>query len=368
VACGELRIHHCFGRCYRCQATNPAYPVIYAARLAVRLGRAGQRPPAWHAGFAEHLAARRSPTAAAELLRRLGRILAAGVTDPAALLAAASTRGIGGGPLARALESFFGDAHLLTPGTLAGQVARAKQTRRVAEVPAGLRPLVASFHAAQLTTQQRAARAGTRPRTHRTLEINLAAVRDLARFLATHSPAITGWEQVQAADVEAYLATLSPATRARRLASLRAFFRFARSARAILADPTKQLAATTSFPFRGQVLDSTHQQALYQRWAVQADRLHPHEPAIGLLMLLHGASVAELRRLRLDDVDPAAGRLRFASRPHPTPWTQPPATPSAAAWATWPTGATPTATCWSTSAASPPTGRSPPATCSHCWP
>jgi hypothetical protein len=38
-ACGELRIHHCFGRCYRCQATNPAYPIIYAARLAARLRR-----------------------------------------------------------------------------------------------------------------------------------------------------------------------------------------------------------------------------------------------------------------------------------------------------------------------------------------
>jgi len=36
-------------------------------------------------------------------------------------------------------------------------------------------------------------------------------------------------------------------------------------------------------------------------------------------MLLHGASVAELRRLRLDDVDLTAGCLRFASRPHPTP-------------------------------------------------
>lgn len=36
-------------------------------------------------------------------------------------------------------------------------------------------------------------------------------------------------------------------------------------------------------------------------------------------MLLHGASVAELRRLRLDDVDLAASRLRFAGRPHPTP-------------------------------------------------
>jgi integrase len=319
AACGELRIHHCFGRCYRCQATNPAYPLIYADRLAVRLQRAGQPPPAWLAGFATHLAARRSPTAAAELLRRLGRLLRAGVAEPTALLAAASTRGIGGGPLARALESFFGDAHLLAAGTHAGQVARGKQARRVAEVPAALRPLVASFHAAQLATQQRAASAGTRPRADRTLELNLAAVRDLARFLATHSPTITGWEQVATADVEAYLATLSPATRARRLACLRGFFRFARSARAILADPAKQLAATTGFPFRGQVLDIARQRALYHRWTVHADRLHPHEPAVGLLMLLHGVSVAELRRLRLDDVDLAAGRLRFASRPHPTP-------------------------------------------------
>jgi integrase len=36
-------------------------------------------------------------------------------------------------------------------------------------------------------------------------------------------------------------------------------------------------------------------------------------------MLLHGASVAELRRLRLDDVDPRGARIRFATRPHPTP-------------------------------------------------
>src|SRR5512132_2806906 len=157
------------------------------------------------------------------------------------------------------------------------------------------------------------------PLTPDTLEINLAAVRDLARFLATHLPTITGWEQVAVADVEAYLATLSPATRARRLACLRGFFRFARSARAILADPTKQLTTTAAFPFRGQVLDSGRQRALYRRWTVHADRLHPHEPAVGLLMLLHGASVAELRRLRLDDVDLAAGRLRFASRPRPTP-------------------------------------------------
>jgi integrase len=319
AACGELRIHHCFGRCYRCQATNPAYPVIYAARLAVRLQRAGQPPPAWLAGFAEHVAARRSPTAAAELLRRLGRLLRTGVTEPTAILAAASTRGIGGGPLARALESFFCDAHLLAPGVHASQVARAKRARRVAEVPAVFRPLVAGFDAAQLTTKQRAASAGTRPRADRTLELNLAAVRDLARFLATYRPAITGWEQVATADVEAYLATLSPATRARRLACLRGFFRFARGARAILADPTKHLAATASFPFRGQVLDTARQRALYRRWTVHADRLHPHEPAVGLLMLLHGASVAELRRLRLDDVDLAAGRLRFASRPHPTP-------------------------------------------------
>jgi len=319
AACGELRIHHCFGRCYRCQATNPAYPIVYAARLAARLRREGQPPPWWLAGFAEHLAARRSPTAAAELLRRLGRILGTGRVEPAAVLGVSTTRGIGGGPLARALESFFVDTHLLAPGVHADRVAEAKRARRLAEVPAGLRPLVADFNAAQLTTRQPAVRAGTRPRADRTLELNLAAVRDLARFLAAHRPVIAGWEQVATADVEAYLATLGPATRARRLACLRAFFRYARGARAILADPTKPLTATTTFAFGGQLLDAAHQRALYQRWTLQADLLHPHEPAVGLLMLLHGASVAELRRLRLDDVDLPAGRLRFAGRPHPTP-------------------------------------------------
>lgn len=352
-ACGELRIHHCFGRCYRCQATNPAYPIGYAARLATRLDRAGRPAPRWLAGFAEHLTARRSPTAAAELLRRLGRILRTGVAEPAAVLAASTGRGLGGGPLSRALESFFVDARLLAPGVHADRVAQDKRARRVAEVPAALRPLVAGFDAAQLTTQQRAAVAGTRPRADRTLEINLAAVRDLARFLAVHRLAITGWEQVQAADVEAYLATLGPATRARQLACLRAFFRYAHTARAILADPTRDLTTTTSFAFRGQVLDTTCQQALYHRWTTQADLLHPHEPAVGLLMLLHGASVAELRRLRLDDLD-LAGCASPAGPTRP-PWTRSPPTPSGAAWSTWPTGGAATATCWSTSAASPPT-------------
>jgi integrase len=47
--------------------------------------------------------------------------------------------------------------------------------------------------------------------------------------------------------------------------------------------------------------------------------LHPHEPAAGLLDLLHGASAAELRQLRATDIDLARVTIRPGRRPRPVP-------------------------------------------------
>lgn len=198
-------------------------------------------------------------------------------------------------------------------------MARAKRGRRVAEVPEAFRELVAAFDAAQLRARERALRAGTNPRSDRTLEINLSAVRDLARFLVAERPAVGEWRLVAVTDIEAFLATKRASNLARQLQCLRAFFRWARTSRQILTDPTKGLRSSSNFAFCGLVLETGRQRELLRRWTVEGDTLHHHEPAAGLLGLLHGASAAEIRHLRVDDLDLGATTVRLGKRPVPTP-------------------------------------------------
>ena len=290
-----------------------------AARLAQNL----DHPPGWLGGFAGYLEVRLSPTRAVALLHQLGGILASGSHAPAAVLAAARRPQSGRpatGALARALEAFFTSARLTLPADTAPQAAAARRSRRVAETPEAFRAAAATFDDAQLQARDRARRAGTRPRADRTLEINLTAVRDLARYLAGSRPAVTGWQLAAASDVEAFLATIaSPANRARQLHALRVFFRWARSHHLILADPTRGLRPSSNIPFRGRLLSAAEQRQLLRRWTAGAEALHPHEPAAGLLGLLHGASSGELRQLRAGDIDLARATIRLGGRPHPVP-------------------------------------------------
>ena len=120
-------------------------------------------------------------------------------------------------------------------------------------------------------------------------------------------------------DVEAFLAGIAnPGYRARRLHALQGFFRFARQHRHILVDPTRRLNANSNMAFHGRVLEPKRQRELFRRWTRDTADLHPHEPVIGLLGLLNGASATELRSLRVDDVDLAA-TVVLGHRPHPTP-------------------------------------------------
>jgi site-specific recombinase XerD len=288
-----------------------------AERIAARL----EHPPDWLAAFAGYLAGRLSPGRGVGLLHQLARILGQGNGSPAAVLAAARpVPPPSPGALARALEAFFTTARLTLPSDAAGQAAAIRRARRVAEVPAAFRPAAAAFDAGQLEARDRARRAGTRPRSDRTLEINLAAVRDLARFLMTRRARVTGWQLVTAGDVEAFLAaTANPAHRARQLQALRAFFRWARLRKMILADPTAVLRASSNTAFHGRLLTAAEQRRLYRRWTTGAGELHPHEPAAGLLGLLHGASPGELRCLRPGDLDLPAATIRLGRRPQPTP-------------------------------------------------
>ena len=99
---------------------------------------------------------------------------------------------------------------------------------------------------------------------------------------------------------------------------LRQFFRFARSSKAVLADPTRDLAARESRGFTGQALPLDRQRELFRRWATGSEA-HPHEALLGILALLHGASSHEIRHLRADDIDETARTARLGSRPRPVP-------------------------------------------------
>jgi site-specific recombinase XerD len=278
------------------------------------------RPPLWWNGFADYLADRIHPDRAITFLRVLAPHLDTG-PGPVAALEAASRCGRQSHALARALRAYFVHAHLMLPADPdASAAALARRATRIAEVPARFRDVVADFDAAQLQARDRAQRTGTKPRADHTLEINLAAVRDLARFLTRHRPAVTSWQLVTRADVEAFLATLpNPGNRTRHLQALKVFFRWARTRRLLLTDPTGGLRANSNIAFHGEVLPLPRQRDLLRRWTTHTEQLDRNEPLVGLLALLHGASVAELRDVRISDVDHAATNIRLGRRPLPTP-------------------------------------------------
>jgi hypothetical protein len=163
-------------------------------RCAERLAAQLDLEPQWWAGFGEFLAERVAATRAVSMLHRLApaldRIPGAG---PAAVLEAVRKPGPAVGELAWALETYFVESGLAFALDTTAQAAAERRARRIAEIPDRFRCMATAFATNQLQSQQRARRAGTNPRSNRTLEINLAAVRDLARWLTTHRPVVTDW-------------------------------------------------------------------------------------------------------------------------------------------------------------------------------
>lgn len=181
ITCGKLRVIQGRGQCARCYQTDPQMVHRCAEKLAEQIDPA----PDWFTGFGVFLAQRLAPTHAVSLLHQTADLLATSHI-PTAVLQAARRPGFAIGSLARTLEAYFIAARLTLPLDTAEQAAAIRRARRVADVPAAFRSLVADFDTDQLHSRERARRAGTKPRSDRTLEINLAAVRDLARFLAAH--------------------------------------------------------------------------------------------------------------------------------------------------------------------------------------
>lgn len=313
VTCGQLRVHERAAQCNPCWQKDPDRPFVYLAGLVQRL----DAPPQWLEAFAGYAAARFCPARAVLVLRDLGRLIDAGATSPTELLDQARwTKSSSIGPLARTLEGFFLEHRLALPLNHDEDLESRRRARRLADVPQPLRPAVQAFADDQVGTRERSRRAGTRPRSHPTIDVCLCDVRDLGNFLTEHHPAVTGWESVAVGHVEDFL-TVRPGSRARRLTSLRTFFVWARKRRLVLVDPTKTLPTNARRHFQGPVLDQARQRQLYQRWT--GTDAHPHEALIGLLAMLHAASAAELRGLHVDDIDVVHRTVLLGHRPRPVP-------------------------------------------------
>jgi integrase len=240
------------------------------------------------------------------MITQMGRLLSdEHPNHPQALLERARRPGRSMGPLARALESFFTGQGLALPTDQAEQLAAGRRRRRIDAVPDPLRPAVESFAEFLLRSRERARRAGTLPRSDITIDLTLAAVRDLVSHLHDERGK-HDWALADVHDVEAFLAML-PSSRARRLVIVRQFFRFAKAHKIVLVDPTRGLSAKQPKGFTGRTITLNQQRELFRRWAT-APNVHPHEALLGILALLHGASSSEVRHLCTDHIDSATER------------------------------------------------------------
>ncbi len=313
LTCGELRLIVGLGLCDNCWHQNPDLPFRQAARLADRL----QDAPEWLEAFVAYAAARNSVGRTSRMISHLGRLLAdTGPNSPPALLERARRPGRSIGALARTLEDFFVDMHLAFPIDHEGRLAANRRQRRIDETPEPLRQAVARYADTLVAGQGRARRAGTRPRSDRTIVDDVAILRDLARFLISER-AKTDWASVDIADIEAFLAD-KPLSRPRRRGVTGQFFRWARSQRIVLTNPTIAVRSGRIRGFRGRTLSLAEQRRLFRRWTTNP-HAQPHECLVGLLALLHAASSAQLRHLQITDIDPARRTIKLDGRAHPVP-------------------------------------------------
>jgi site-specific recombinase XerD len=308
-----VRRHAAHGLCNACYQRDPMRVGVWVQGARDRLG---ERCPEWFGPFGGWLLERSAAAVSLRHLRRLERALHDGVERPVALVAAVSDGGRSGrspGDAARLLEAFLVARGLVLASDERGRLAHRRRARRIERCPAPLRPAAERYLGWLLAGRERARRIGERPLTDHTIEQRLAVLAQFATHLDQHG--VTDWATCSRSHIETFLAT--GRDRGFRLAALRDFFRFARKERICLTDPTAGLAHRPARGFRGQTLARGDQAKLLRRWA--GGDCHPHEALVGLLSLLHGASVSELRPLTVNNVNTATRTVRLGRRPHPVP-------------------------------------------------
>lgn len=313
TACGASTGHPVRGKCSACWQRDPQRPYVRARHLGEELAEI----PLWFDGFVEFIASRHCPARAVVLLSALGQLLKDGHPNhPTALVQRATLPGRSMGTLARSLESFFVAEGRTLPGDHEQRLAAGRRHRRVEAVPAPLRAAARAFEHYLLTTRDRARRAATLPRVDSTLEGALSIVRDFALFSIEHQDK-HDWALCTRTDIEEFLARRGRSA-ARTLSVLKQFFRWARNRKIILIDPAAGIPALKPPVTTGPTLPLAEQRRLFHRWCSE-DGVHPHESLTGMLALLHGANSAEIRLLRVQDVEHLGRTIRLGKRPYPTP-------------------------------------------------
>lgn len=304
--CGALALHAGYGLCNGCYQRHPDRVTTWAQGALARLG---QRCPGWFEALALDMSARGSSANALEHLRQVERCILAGAGDPEAVLEAVRASGRSVGATARLVGEFFEREGLCRALDDTDERARGPRARRLGRLGPSLRPVVGAFAEHLLGQRKRARLLGSNGLSDTTIEHRLADIAAFGALLGERG--IDDWAAVSAGDVDAFLV----ANMNSRVASLRAFFAFAKQRKVVLVDPTAGVDHRSPKGFSGRVLLRSEQRELLGRWA--RPDVNANERAAGLLSLLHGAGSYELRHLLAEDIDldrsrVVLGRRRFA--------------------------------------------------------
>jgi hypothetical protein len=336
LGCGEVGPLHAQGhcrRCYRrtdisvacrrCGRERPAglgwlwlcsdchdhRSELVRAWLDRHLSRLGVRTPSWFPVLAGELAELCDPKNAISHLSRIERLLASGIDKPVAVQEALYA--VPGHRATAILTTEFFGRRLPTVADDSDERVLARRQQRLSRIPERLRPGVKAFLEDLRRGQRRATLYGHRGLSDRTIDHRLAALVHLADHL--YSRGIDDWASVITSDIETFL-TIDVSSR---LATVRAFFAFARRHKLVLVNPATGIARPQRKGYTGRLLTPTEQRSLLRRWT-RSD-VDPRERVVGLLCLLHAASNIELRHLTVDRVDLKAATLWLGRRQQAVP-------------------------------------------------
>ena len=298
--CGHVATIAAADLCKSCYNHEPGRIDTFSAGIKSRL----RVVPDWFEAFVSWARERLTVIGTVTLLRDTATVIdAAASTLPSAVLAAAGATTIGS-----TLRCFFvenGEAFRIDVGP---QRHHAACQRRLDATPMPWRNAAQLFAGAEGERRARAARRGLRVDAFRTIETRLAVLRDLAVYLDALGR--DGWTSVSRSDIERFVSSVA-GTRRTQLLALDRFFQWARRRRLILTNPASGMKLTQPI-FRGSHLSLDEQRFAFHRWTT--GKAPPGESFIGLAALLHGASRAELRVLRVEDIDIRAQTIRFGRR------------------------------------------------------
>lgn len=293
--------------CYACYERQPERVATWTAGCLARLGPAA---PDWLADLAAELGQRCHPSVALQHLGRIAGVLSGATTGPAAVVEALRTDTRRHARATATLLVEFLDRRGL--GSFNDRVDRLRgwRHRQLERLPARLRPAASAFVDHLVRQQRRARLYGTRGLADRTINRHLTNLVHFAELLASRR--VDDWAAVSASDIEAFLTAADvPA----RLATCRAFFAYARRRKLVLVDPAAGISRGQRKGYAGRILTTVEQRVLLRRWT--AADANPQERVVGLLCLLHAASVAELRHLTVEQIDLVAGRVQLGRRSVP---------------------------------------------------